>query len=233
MTARSAQLLSNPAATDVVIVETGLAGRSAIDTMARLRLEPDQRLTNNGTAHPQRAARCLRQQDQPRPFARARYGVPWLTIMLGSLTPLLPVIAPAPILPPLGFLIMLAWRLCGRACCRMWAGLPLGAVRRSVFRPAFRQRHPAVLAHHDRARTDRSALSLARLLAGLAHRIHASSPIYLLASALFSGAEINSGSDCRCSCPRSCFPSLRFHIVAQDDFACSTDMRLTRVRRIG
>lgn len=54
------------------------------------------------------------------------YGVPWLSIMLGSLAPLLPIIAPAPILPPLGYLLLLAWRMLRPGLLPMWAGLPLG-----------------------------------------------------------------------------------------------------------
>jgi rod shape-determining protein MreD len=55
------------------------------------------------------------------------FGVPWLSILLGSLTPLLPVIAPAPIVPPLAFMLLLAWRLMRPGLLPMWAGLPLGA----------------------------------------------------------------------------------------------------------
>lgn len=54
------------------------------------------------------------------------YGLPWLTILLGSLTPWLPVIAPAPILPPFGLILMLAWRLLRPGLLPPWAGLPLG-----------------------------------------------------------------------------------------------------------
>jgi len=54
------------------------------------------------------------------------YGLPWATILLGSLTPWLPIIAPAPVLPPLGFLVMLAWRLLRPGLLPPWAGLPLG-----------------------------------------------------------------------------------------------------------
>jgi rod shape-determining protein MreD len=54
------------------------------------------------------------------------YLVPWLTILLGSLTPWLPIIAPAPILPPFGFLLLLAWRLLRPGLLPPWAGLPLG-----------------------------------------------------------------------------------------------------------
>ena len=55
------------------------------------------------------------------------FGVPWASILLGSLTPLLPIISPAPILPPMAFVIMLAWRQVRPGLLPMWAGLPLGA----------------------------------------------------------------------------------------------------------
>ena len=54
------------------------------------------------------------------------YGLPWLSIVLGSLTPWLPVIAPAPVLPPFGFMMLLAWRLLRPGLLPLWAGLPLG-----------------------------------------------------------------------------------------------------------
>ncbi|MEO6388683.1 MAG: rod shape-determining protein MreD [Croceibacterium sp.] len=54
------------------------------------------------------------------------YGVPWAAIMLGSLTPWLPVIAPAPVLPPFAFILLLAWRLLRPGLLPLWAGLPLG-----------------------------------------------------------------------------------------------------------
>lgn len=54
------------------------------------------------------------------------YGLPSFTILLGSLTPWLPVIAPAPVLPPFGFMVMLAWRLLRPGLLPLWAGLPLG-----------------------------------------------------------------------------------------------------------
>jgi rod shape-determining protein MreD len=55
------------------------------------------------------------------------FGIPWLSILLGSLTPLLPIIAPAPVMPPLGYLMMLCWRLLRPGLLPLWAGLPLGA----------------------------------------------------------------------------------------------------------
>lgn len=55
------------------------------------------------------------------------FGVPWASILLGSLTPMWPVIAPAPILPPFAFLLLIAWRLMRPGLLPLWAGLPLGA----------------------------------------------------------------------------------------------------------
>ena len=53
--------------------------------------------------------------------------VPIVSTMIGSLVPLLlPVIAEAPILPPLGLLILLAWRLLRPGFWAVWAPLPLG-----------------------------------------------------------------------------------------------------------
>ena len=54
------------------------------------------------------------------------HGVPWLSIMLFSLAPMLPIIAPAPVLPPLGYLFMLSWRLLRPGLLPLWAGFPLG-----------------------------------------------------------------------------------------------------------
>ena len=54
------------------------------------------------------------------------YGLPWLSILLGSLTPWLPVITPAPVLPPFGLMLLLAWRLLRPGLLPLWAGLPFG-----------------------------------------------------------------------------------------------------------
>jgi rod shape-determining protein MreD len=52
--------------------------------------------------------------------------VPWATIMLGSLVPAWLVIASAPLLPPLGYLMLLSWRQLRPGLLPVWAGLPLG-----------------------------------------------------------------------------------------------------------
>lgn len=48
------------------------------------------------------------------------------TVVLGVLTPLLPVIATAPVLPSFGFLMLIAWRLLRDDLWPVWVGLPLG-----------------------------------------------------------------------------------------------------------
>lgn len=78
------------------------------------RLDPQSRRDPFGS-------RINRQQWSP-----LAHGLPWLSIMLGSLTPWLPIIASAPMVPPLGFIMLLAWRLLRPGLMPLWAGLPLG-----------------------------------------------------------------------------------------------------------
>lgn len=52
--------------------------------------------------------------------------VPVISTMLGSMAPLLPFIATAPVLPPLGFMMLLAWRMLHRTLWPVWMPLPLG-----------------------------------------------------------------------------------------------------------
>ena len=56
---------------------------------------------------------------------RARM-IPWLTVVGGSACTALPLIATVPILPPLGLVMLLAWRLLARFALRPWAAAPLG-----------------------------------------------------------------------------------------------------------
>ena len=51
---------------------------------------------------------------------------PWLLVMFGSLSPAWPVIASAPLMPPLGFLFLVAWQQLRPGLFPVWAGLPLG-----------------------------------------------------------------------------------------------------------
>ncbi|WP_379921434.1 rod shape-determining protein MreD [Erythrobacter sp. R86502] len=57
---------------------------------------------------------------------RAR-SVPWLTVMLGSVLPVLLIADLMPLLPSLGFLTLLGWRLVRPGLLPLWAGAPLGA----------------------------------------------------------------------------------------------------------
>ena len=52
--------------------------------------------------------------------------VPWLSIMLGSLFPIFFIAAALPMIPPLGFLMLLGWRLVRPGLLPVWAGIPLG-----------------------------------------------------------------------------------------------------------
>ncbi|NNM75593.1 rod shape-determining protein MreD [Sphingomonas sp. ID1715] len=53
--------------------------------------------------------------------------VPIVSTMLGSMLPLmLPVIAEAPVVPPFGLMVLLAWRLLRPGFWAVWAPLPLG-----------------------------------------------------------------------------------------------------------
>lgn len=53
-------------------------------------------------------------------------GVPWITIMAASLLPSWLFIASAPLVPPLGFLMLVAWRQLRPGLLPVWVGLPLG-----------------------------------------------------------------------------------------------------------
>ncbi len=52
--------------------------------------------------------------------------IPWLSILLASLSPTWPIIASAPVLPPLGFIMMVSWSQLRPGLLPAWAGLPLG-----------------------------------------------------------------------------------------------------------
>lgn len=54
------------------------------------------------------------------------YAVPWLTIMLGSLLPQLAIASAVPLIPPLGYLMLLSWRFVRPGLLPVWAGFPLG-----------------------------------------------------------------------------------------------------------
>jgi rod shape-determining protein MreD len=62
------------------------------------------------------------------PSSFRQRGTPILSVMLGSsLGALLPVIAQWPSIPPLGLLVLIAWRLLHPELWPLWIGIPLGA----------------------------------------------------------------------------------------------------------
>ena len=62
-------------------------------------------------------------QSEKRP--RAVWLAP-LSVMLGSLMTLLPVVAVVPFLPPFGLMVLLGWRMTRGDSMRVWASVPLG-----------------------------------------------------------------------------------------------------------
>lgn len=56
------------------------------------------------------------------------YAAPWATVALASCLPGWPLIAMAPIMPPLGFMTLLAWRQLRPGLLPVWAGAVLGLV---------------------------------------------------------------------------------------------------------
>jgi rod shape-determining protein MreD len=54
-------------------------------------------------------------------------GTPIATVLVGSMLPsILPIVAQTPVLPPVGFMIFIAWRLLRADIWPLWIGLPLG-----------------------------------------------------------------------------------------------------------
>ncbi len=57
---------------------------------------------------------------------RAR-SVPYLSIMIASVIPVMLIADVMPLVPPLGFLLLLGWRMVRSGLLPLWAGAPLGA----------------------------------------------------------------------------------------------------------
>ncbi|WP_239805901.1 rod shape-determining protein MreD [Croceicoccus hydrothermalis] len=54
--------------------------------------------------------------------------VPWISVALLSLVPLSPIIASAPVVPPLAFMLLVSWQLLRPGLLPVWAGFPLGLI---------------------------------------------------------------------------------------------------------
>jgi len=69
----------------------------------------------------------LRSRINRAPSPLVSRGLPWLSVLLLSLVPFAPIVASAPIMPPLAFMALLAWRMLRPGMLPVWAGAPLGA----------------------------------------------------------------------------------------------------------
>ncbi|MBN2971854.1 hypothetical protein JW805_07480 [Roseomonas aeriglobus] len=58
--------------------------------------------------------------------ARRRSLIAAAVVMVGSLLPIVPIVAVVPYLPPLGLLLLVAWRQRSPDILPVWAGVPLG-----------------------------------------------------------------------------------------------------------
>ncbi|WP_072381797.1 rod shape-determining protein MreD [Novosphingobium sp. NDB2Meth1] len=76
---------------------------------------------------PRRPEDLVPQRINRAPSPLVASGLPWVSVMLASLAVYSPVIASAPVVPPLAFMVFLAWRMLRPSLLPLWAGLPLGA----------------------------------------------------------------------------------------------------------
>jgi len=56
------------------------------------------------------------------------YSIPYLTVIIGIIVPNLILTSAVPIVPPLGFMMLLAWRIVRPGLFPIWIGFPLGAI---------------------------------------------------------------------------------------------------------
>jgi len=64
--------------------------------------------------------------EPPLPPGRAR-ALPWASVLGGSaVAAVVPIVASLPLMPPLGLILLLTWRLLARFSLRPWAAAPLG-----------------------------------------------------------------------------------------------------------
>lgn len=56
------------------------------------------------------------------------YAIPWITIIIASILPIFLMASAMPLVPQLGFMVLIAWRLVRPGLLPVWAGLPLGLI---------------------------------------------------------------------------------------------------------
>ena len=96
----------------IVRKSRGLGGRQPLAVLRRQQDAINQR---------------LRKRINRAPSPILARGVPWASVMLLSLVPFAPLFVSAPIVPPLAFMALLAWRMLRPGMLPVWAGAPLGA----------------------------------------------------------------------------------------------------------
>ena len=96
----------------IVRKSRGLGGRQPLAVLRRQQEAINQR---------------LRKRINRAPSPILARGVPWASVMLLSLMPFAPLFVSAPIIPPLAFMALLAWRMLRPGMLPVWAGAPLGA----------------------------------------------------------------------------------------------------------
>ena len=96
----------------IVRKSRGLGGRQPLAVLRRQQEAINQRLRK-------------RLNRAPSPILSR--GVPWASVMVLSLMPFAPLFVSAPIMPPLAFMALLAWRMLRPGMLPVWAGAPLGA----------------------------------------------------------------------------------------------------------
>ena len=96
----------------IVRKSRGLGGRQPLAVLRRQQEAINQR---------------LRKRINRAPSPILSRGVPWASVMLLSLVPFAPQFVSAPIMPPLAFMALLAWRMLRPGMLPVWAGAPLGA----------------------------------------------------------------------------------------------------------
>ena len=99
--------------------------------MAIPRLPELPRLTENSRLPalprlPIRPEELVRNRINRAPLPLLANGLPWASVMLAAMVTFSPIVASAPVLPPLAFMMFLAWRILRPGLLPIWAGLPLG-----------------------------------------------------------------------------------------------------------
>jgi rod shape-determining protein MreD len=75
---------------------------------------------------PMRPEDMVRNRIDRAPLPLLANGLPWASVMLLAMISFSPIIASAPVLPPLAFMMFLSWRILRPGLLPIWAGLPLG-----------------------------------------------------------------------------------------------------------